>query len=109
MEEEMESMEREMHKATCSECGSECEVPFKPTEGKRVLCNDCFRRNRPPRRSFGNNRGNFRNDRPREMHKATCADCGKECEVPFKPTEGRAVLCQDCFRAKKGSSQENEF
>ena len=19
------------------------------------------------------------------MHKATCADCGKECEVPFKP------------------------
>jgi len=25
---------------------------------------------------------------PREMHKATCSDCGKECEVPFKPTEG---------------------
>src|SRR5512146_3090309 len=21
----------------------------------------------------------------REMHKATCADCGKECDVPFKP------------------------
>ena len=27
---------------------------------------------------------------PREMHKAVCADCGNECEVPFKPTEGRA-------------------
>ena len=25
----------------------------------------------------------------REMHKATCADCGKECEVPFKPDEDR--------------------
>ena len=102
-------MEREMHKATCSECNSECEVPFKPTEGKRVLCNDCFRRNRPPRRSFNNRRSFSRNDRPREMHKATCADCGKECEVPFKPTEGRAVLCKDCFMAKKGSRNENEF
>ncbi|MCX6710277.1 MAG: DNA-directed RNA polymerase, partial [Candidatus Woesearchaeota archaeon] len=20
---------------------------------------------------------------PREMHKAVCADCGQECEVPF--------------------------
>ena len=28
---------------------------------------------------------------PREMHKATCSDCGAECEVPFKPTEGRPV------------------
>ncbi len=35
--------------------------------------------------------------RPREMHKVTCADCGKECEVPFKPTEGRPVYCRDCF------------
>ncbi|MFA5395359.1 MAG: DNA-directed RNA polymerase [Methanomicrobiales archaeon] len=34
---------------------------------------------------------------PREMHKATCADCGKECDVPFKPTEGRPVYCNDCF------------
>ncbi|MFZ1898429.1 CxxC-x17-CxxC domain-containing protein, partial [Methanoregula sp.] len=23
---------------------------------------------------------------PREMTKVTCSDCGKECEVPFKPT-----------------------
>ena len=34
---------------------------------------------------------------PREMHKAICADCGKECEVPFKPTEGRPVYCQECY------------
>jgi len=32
----------------------------------------------------------------REMHKATCADCGNECEVPFKPTEGRPVYCKVC-------------
>jgi len=34
----------------------------------------------------------------REMHKATCADCGKECEVPFKPTEGRPVYCRECYQ-----------
>ncbi|MFA5613608.1 MAG: CxxC-x17-CxxC domain-containing protein [Methanoculleus sp.] len=36
-------------------------------------------------------------DRPREFHKAVCSDCGKECEVPFKPTEGRPVYCRDCL------------
>ena len=34
---------------------------------------------------------------PREMHKAVCADCGKETEVPFKPTEGRPVYCRECY------------
>jgi CxxC-x17-CxxC domain-containing protein len=41
-------------------------------------------------------RDNFSNA-PREMHKATCSKCKKECEVPFKPTEGRDVFCKDCF------------
>jgi len=31
------------------------------------------------------------------MHKAVCADCKKECEVPFKPSEDRPVYCQECF------------
>jgi CxxC-x17-CxxC domain-containing protein len=33
----------------------------------------------------------------REMHKTTCSDCGKECEVPFKPTEGKPVHCKECY------------
>ena len=48
----------------------------------------------------GRGRGNFSGGRsfgPREMHKAICADCGKECEVPFKPTEGRPVYCRECW------------
>ena len=40
------SVPREMHKATCSECKSECDVPFKPTEGKPVYCRECFRKRR---------------------------------------------------------------
>ena len=91
--------DREMHKATCSDCGAECEVPFKPTEGKPVRCQDCFRKNRPQRSNFG---GNRRFDRsPREMHKTTCAECKQECEVPFKPTEGKPVYCKECFMKKK--------
>jgi len=38
---------------------------------------------------------------PREMHKATCASCKAECEVPFKPTEGRPVYCRDCFAKQR--------
>lgn len=34
---------------------------------------------------------------PREMHDATCAECGKSCKVPFKPTDGRPVYCSECF------------
>ena len=38
---------------------------------------------------------------PREMHKATCAECGKECEVPFKPSGDRPVYCKDCYAKKR--------
>ena len=51
----------------------------------------------------------FRDDRgggrfggpPREMHKVTCAECGKETEVPFKPDGSRPVYCRDCFQKHK--------
>jgi len=42
----------------------------------------------------------------RKMYKATCADCGKECEVPFKPIEGRAVYCRDCYRKHRPQRRE---
>jgi CxxC-x17-CxxC domain-containing protein len=34
---------REMFTATCSSCGKEARVPFRPTNGKPVYCSDCFR------------------------------------------------------------------
>ncbi len=50
----------------------------------------------------GERRGGFhRNSGPREMHKAVCSECGKECEVPFKPVEGRPVYCRECFMKHK--------
>ncbi len=51
---------------------------------------------------FGRGGGGGGYDRgPREMHKTVCSDCGQECEVPFKPTEGRPVYCRDCFPKHK--------
>ena len=37
---------REMFTATCSSCGREAKVPFRPTNGKPVYCSDCFRSQR---------------------------------------------------------------
>ena len=31
-----------MHRATCSECGDSCELPFKPSGSKPVFCSNCF-------------------------------------------------------------------
>lgn len=41
-------------------------------------------------------------DRP--MFKAVCAECGKECEVPFRPSGDRPVFCSNCFEQKRGGS-----
>jgi CxxC-x17-CxxC domain-containing protein len=37
---------REMFTATCSNCGNEARVPFRPTSGKPVYCSDCVRSQR---------------------------------------------------------------
>ena len=34
----------------------------------------------------------------REMHPAVCAECGKDTEVPFRPTGERPVYCNECYR-----------
>jgi len=39
---------------------------------------------------------------PRELFDATCARCGKETQVPFRPTGARPVYCSDCFRLMRG-------
>jgi CxxC-x17-CxxC domain-containing protein len=31
------------------------------------------------------------------MYAATCANCGRTTEVPFRPTGERPVFCRDCF------------
>lgn len=40
---ELRSRPREMHSVTCSNCGKEAQVPFKPVMDKPVYCDDCFK------------------------------------------------------------------
>lgn len=102
---------KEMFKTICSECGADCEVPFKPTGSKPVLCSSCFSKQRGDRSSSGDNRSGGRGGRfsgrdsrgggrdrgNREMHDVVCDDCGDNCRVPFKPTVGKPIYCDSCF------------
>ena len=36
--------------------------------------------------------------RVRSETRTTCSECGEETTVPFKPTQGRPVLCRSCFQ-----------
>jgi CxxC-x17-CxxC domain-containing protein len=80
-----------------------------------------FQQSRESRGGYGSGRRsregrpNFRDrdsssfDRGRrrvEVHDVICDKCGKECDVPFKPTGNKPVLCRDCFR-KSGPGSDN--
>ncbi len=69
--------------------------------------------NRFPKRDFGG-RPSFggRNDRGGDsrrpdMHQATCANCNKQCQVPFRPNGEKPVYCNDCFGNVRGDSKPN--
>jgi len=57
--------------------------------------------------------GNFNRDKksfgrkdsgPRQMFHAVCSKCGRDCEIPFKPTGDRPVFCSDCFKSQGGAN-----
>lgn len=84
----------------CSDCGADftftaSEQEYFASKGftnepKRCLpCRQAKKSERYGSGGYGYNR--------REMHPATCAQCGKDTEVPFQPREGRPVYCSDCY------------
>lgn len=54
------------------------------------------------RPSFGG-----RSERP-QMHDAICGKCGKQCQVPFRPTGERPVYCSDCFDKERDGGSERD-
>jgi len=48
---------REMFNVICDECGAECQVPFRPSGDKPVLCSSCFGKLGKSNGSFGRCRG----------------------------------------------------
>jgi CxxC-x17-CxxC domain-containing protein len=100
---------REMHKAVCAECGDQCEVPFKPSGDRPVLCSNCFKSSRGEERGEGRREERRDFDRPRhedrQMFDATCAKCGQPCQIPFRPKPGRDIFCSDCFARESGETK----
>ncbi len=45
--------------------------------------------------------GGYGSRGPREMFTATCSNCGKDAQVPFRPTSGKPVYCSDCFSLRR--------
>ncbi|MEE9401300.1 MAG: zinc-ribbon domain containing protein [Dehalococcoidia bacterium] len=86
---------------TCLDCGisftfSASEQEFFASKGftnEPGRCPDC-RAARKQQRGGGYGGGGYRQ---RQMHPAVCASCGKDCEVPFEPRDGRPVYCSDCY------------
>ena len=64
--------------------------PSRGPSRKRLRSNGSRRRDSGPR-----------NSEERAQHKVVCDACGETCEVPFKPTEGKPVYCDTCFRTNK--------
>jgi CxxC-x17-CxxC domain-containing protein len=106
---------------TCADCGQEfvfsaSEQQFYADRGfsDPRRCTSC-RANRKAQRNAsggggggyggydmgGGGGGGYRERAPREMHDATCSSCGKTAQVPFRPTSGKPVYCDDCFRSRR--------
>ena len=86
----------------CKECGQEftftaSEQEFyaeKGFENEPQRCKAC----RDARKARKNNGA------PCQMFDAVCAECGKDCKVPFEPSNDRPVYCSECFAKKKAEN-----
>ena len=90
---------------TCSDCSmdftfSASEQEFFVSKGfvnEPGRCPDCRAARKQQRGGGGYDSGY----RQRQMHPAVCASCGKDCQVPFEPRNGRPVYCSDCFSSQR--------
>jgi CxxC-x17-CxxC domain-containing protein len=66
-------------------------------EPKRCLpCRQARKSERNGNSGYGSGYGSRR-----QMFPATCAECGKDTEVPFEPRQDRPVYCSDCYRKSR--------
>lgn len=94
---------------TCRDCGKEFvftagEQEFYATRGfqnEPSRCPECRAARKAQTGGGATRMGGGQQRQAREMHTVTCAECGRETQVPFKPSGDRPVYCQDCFQSKK--------
>lgn len=46
-----------------------------------------------------------RSDRP-QMYDAVCDKCGRDCKVPFKPSNDKPIYCSSCFEEQGGGNSD---
>ena len=89
----------------CSDCGATFtfsveEQEFFQSKGyvnEPKRCPECRQARKSER--YGNSSYGSR----RQMFPATCAECGKNTEVPFEPRGDKPVYCSDCYRKVRQS------
>ena len=67
-------------------------------------CPSCRQARRSSGSSYGSSGSSGYGSSQREMHPVTCAECGRQTEVPFRPTGDRPVYCSDCFSRRPATS-----
>jgi CxxC-x17-CxxC domain-containing protein len=78
----------------CSDCGAE----FVFTAGEQVFFYDKQFKNDPKHCKQCKAKRTRGMQRVRPETRTVCSECGVETTVPFKPTQGRPVLCRSCFQ-----------
>lgn len=92
---------------TCTDCGGE----FIFTAGEQLFFFDKQFKNDPKRCKPCKSKRSAVALRPgsgpaaaglsRTETRTECSECGIQTTVPFKPTQGRPVLCRQCFQTKQ--------
>jgi CxxC-x17-CxxC domain-containing protein len=88
----------------CIDCGAD----FVFTSGEQLFFRDKQFTNEPKRcKTCKTRRVTFGSAPVRQQAvsrvetAAVCSQCGKQTTVPFKPTQGRPVLCRECFHHRR--------
>jgi CxxC-x17-CxxC domain-containing protein len=88
----------------------DCNTDFLFTVGEQLFYHDKQFRNEPKRCKSCKTRtkrvsligDGFRaRTAPKIETRTNCSQCGKDTTVPFRPTQGRPVLCRDCFQGSR--------
>ncbi|MDR0738679.1 MAG: zinc-ribbon domain containing protein [Oscillospiraceae bacterium] len=77
----------------CKDCGGE----FLFSSGEQEFFESKGFVNEPQRCKVCRDARKNTGKQNREMYAASCANCGAEAKVPFKPHEDRPVYCSECF------------
>ncbi len=78
----------------CIDCGEE----FVFTAGEQLFFHDKQFKNDPKRCKQCKAKRANGGPRVRTETRTKCSACGEDTTVPFRPTQGRPVLCRSCFQ-----------